>query len=187
MEISHFHIWPFAWFSDSSSTSLDFQSRLLEFPPVTNVCESCSSLRRTFYNPGHCHPFCAAGKRAVTNIPSRLVYITTTDSHFLLLSSTWWSKKCYLKWPIFHISVTVLYCRFVTKTILIGVLDFDRNMKLNYKCIQIAAGGNGQIVPDARRPRPCSCYQLFTYGGKLVLRGSSIVWGWGWELLTRVF
>ena len=57
----------------------------------------------------------------------------------------------------------------------------------NCKCIQIAAGGNGQIVPDARRPRPCSCYQLFTYGGKLVLRGSSIVWGWGWELLTRVF
>ena len=26
--------------------------------------------------------------------------------------------------------MTVLYCRFVTKTILLGVLDFDRNMKL---------------------------------------------------------
>ena len=56
---------------------------------------------------------------------------------------------------------------------------------IHLKCIMIVGGGNGQIMPDARRPRPCSCYQLFTYRGKLVLRGS-IVWGRGCEYLPSV-
>ena len=51
---------------------------------------------------------------------------------------------------------------------------FDQQMYEDYR------GGNGRIVPDARRPWPCSCYQLFTYGGKLVLRGS-IAWGLRWK------